>query len=80
MRIARPPAAFAPAVERALRDTGAFRRRAVGPDAQLLLLGSRLLPGRLLQRITGAAIGVPAPGSLHDDPSRRDGVSPDIER
>jgi hypothetical protein len=80
MRIARPPAAFAPAVERALRDTSAFTRRAVGLDARLLLLASRLLPGRALQRITTAAIGIPAPGSLRDEPSRRAGVTPDIER
>lgn len=80
MRIARPPARFAPAVERALRDTAPIRRRAVGIDAQLLLYGSRLLPGRVLQRITGAAIGIPGPGSLRDDPRRDADVSPDIER
>ena len=79
MRIARAPERFAPAVERALRDTAPFRRRAVGPDAQLLLLGSRLLPGRVLQRITRAAIGIPAPGSLRDDRSRHAGVHPDID-
>ena len=79
-RIARPPEAFAPAVERALRDTTPFRRRAVGIDAQLLLVGSRVLPARLLQRLVGAAIGIPAPGSLVDDSSRRAGVTPDIER
>ena len=80
MRIARAPERFAPAVERAVHDTVPFRRRAVGLDAQLLLLGSRVLPGRVLQRITRAAIGIPGPGSLHDDPSRHAGVSPDIER
>ena len=80
MRIARPPKTFAPAVARALADTAPFRRRAVGIDAQLLLLGSHLLPGRVLQRITGAALGIPGPGSLRDDPRRHAGVSPNIER
>ena len=67
MRIARAPATFAPAVERALDDTAPIRRRAVGLDARLLLLGSRLLPGRVLQRITTAVIGVPRPGALRPD-------------
>lgn len=80
LRIARPPQSFAPAVERALGDRAPFRRRAVGLDAQLLLAGSRILPGRLLQRITGAAIGIPGPAALLDDPRRHAGVSPDISR
>jgi NAD(P)-dependent dehydrogenase (short-subunit alcohol dehydrogenase family) len=79
LRIARPPRSFAPAVERALADTGAFRRRAVGIDARLLLLGSRLLPGRLLERATRLGIGIPAPRSLQDDPRRLAPVVPDID-
>ena len=78
MRIARDPKTFAPTVEKALADRAPFRRRAVGIDAQLLLVGSRLVPGRLLQRITGRAIGIPGPGSLHDDARRHAPVSPDI--
>jgi NAD(P)-dependent dehydrogenase (short-subunit alcohol dehydrogenase family) len=80
MRIARAPTTFAPAVEKALADSAPIRRRAVGIDAQLLLLASRLLPGRLLQRITRAALGIPGPGSLRDDPRRHAGVSPNIEK
>jgi NAD(P)-dependent dehydrogenase (short-subunit alcohol dehydrogenase family) len=80
MRIARAPKTFAPTVEKALDDSAPFRRRAVGIDALLLLYGSRLVPGRLLQRITGKAIGNPGPGSLRDDPRRHAGVSPDIDR
>jgi NAD(P)-dependent dehydrogenase (short-subunit alcohol dehydrogenase family) len=80
MRIARDPKTFAPTVEKALADSAPFRRRAVGIDAQLLLLGSRLLPGQLLQRITGRAIGIPGPGSLRNDPRRHADVSPDIDR
>ena len=78
MRIAGAPEVFAPAVERALGDTGPIRRRAVGLDAQLLLLGSRVLPGRVLQRIIRVAVGIPGPGSLLDDAARHAGVRPDI--
>lgn len=62
-RIAGDPSAFAPAVERALRDTSPFRRRAVGLDAQLLLRASRILPERVLRRAIRAALGIPKPGS-----------------
>jgi NAD(P)-dependent dehydrogenase (short-subunit alcohol dehydrogenase family) len=59
LRFAGSPERFAPAVERALRDQRPFARRGVGLDAQLLMLGSRLLPAALLQRVVGRAIGVP---------------------
>lgn len=62
-RIAGDPAAFAPAVERALGDTSPFRRRAIGLDAQLLLLAGRVLPERVLRRAVGAVLGIPKPGS-----------------
>ena len=42
----------------------AFSRSAVGFDARLLMIGSRLMPTRLLQRITCRAIGIPAAGTL----------------
>ena len=64
--------------ENALADSGPIRRRAVGIDAQLLHYGSRLLPGRLLHRITSTAVGIPGPGSLRGDPRRHAGVFPDI--
>jgi NAD(P)-dependent dehydrogenase (short-subunit alcohol dehydrogenase family) len=78
-RIAGAPAAFAPAIERALDDTAPITRRAVGLDARLLVLGSRLLPGRMLQRIIRVAVRIPRPGSLRGDPSRLAGVHPDID-
>jgi NAD(P)-dependent dehydrogenase (short-subunit alcohol dehydrogenase family) len=80
LRIARPPRSFAPTVEKALTDTTPLRRRAVGLDAQLLVLGNRVLPARLLHRITATAIGIPRPGTLGDDPRRRLDVAPDLER
>ena len=80
LRIAAAPERFAPAVERALLDTVPFRRRAVGIDARLLLLGSRVLPARVLRRVTRAAIGVPAAGSLQGDDRRHLEVAPDIDQ
>ncbi len=58
-RIAADPRRFAPAVQRALDDKAAFRRRGVGIDAKLLLLGHRMLPVRVLQRIVAVALGLP---------------------
>ncbi len=79
MKIARDPTTFAPTVEKALSDTGSFRRRAVGIDAQLLLYGSRILPGRLLHKVTQVAVGIPAPGKFQADEARRHApVSPDV--
>lgn len=58
-RIAADPSRFAPAVARALDDTAPFRRRGVGIDAKLLLLGRRLLPVPALQRIIATALKLP---------------------
>jgi len=79
LKIARPPASFAPAVEKALLDPAPIRRRAVGIDGRLLVLGSRALPGRVLHRVTARVIGLPRPGSLVDDPRRHADVHPDID-
>ena len=75
LRFAQPPERFAPAVERALQDRRPFRRHCVGVDSRLLLVGSRVLPSGLLQRITTRAVGIPRPGTLRGDPSRRAGVT-----
>jgi NAD(P)-dependent dehydrogenase (short-subunit alcohol dehydrogenase family) len=76
LRFAQPPERFAPAVARALGEQRPFARRGVGVDSRLLLLGSRLLPGRLLQRATTRAVGIPRPGSLRGDPVGRAPVGP----
>jgi NAD(P)-dependent dehydrogenase (short-subunit alcohol dehydrogenase family) len=60
--VARPPARFAPAVERALNETGTFSRRPVGVDATLLFYGSRLLPDRVLAALTTRALRLPRRG------------------
>jgi NAD(P)-dependent dehydrogenase (short-subunit alcohol dehydrogenase family) len=80
LRIARSPRTFAPTIERALSDTAPLRRRAVGIDARLLLVGSRLLPPRVLHRITGRAIGIPGPGRRLGVPRRHAPGVPDLER
>lgn len=64
MRLARAPERFARGLARALDDDAPFTRRAVGPDAHLLLLGARLLPGWLLHRVVGLALGIPRNGAL----------------
>jgi NAD(P)-dependent dehydrogenase (short-subunit alcohol dehydrogenase family) len=64
VRFARSPEKFAPAVARALDERRPFARHGVGLDARLLLVGSRLLPARVLQIVTGRALGLPRPGSL----------------
>ncbi len=71
VRFARSPSRFAPAVARALDETRPFARHGVGVDARLLLLGNRLLPTRLLQRIINKAVGFPRPDALRGDPRRQ---------
>jgi NAD(P)-dependent dehydrogenase (short-subunit alcohol dehydrogenase family) len=79
LRFARPPERFARAVAKALRDDRSFARQAVGVDARLLLLGNRLLPTRVLQRITGRAVGLPRPGALRGDPLQAATVAKHLE-
>jgi NAD(P)-dependent dehydrogenase (short-subunit alcohol dehydrogenase family) len=78
-RLASPPGRFAPAVARAVKDRAPFVRHAVGPDAHLVVLASRLLPARLLQRAAGLVMGLPPPGTLRGDPARLTAVTPRSE-
>jgi NAD(P)-dependent dehydrogenase (short-subunit alcohol dehydrogenase family) len=64
VRLASPPERFARALARMLDDRAPFAKRAVGLDAQLLMLGNRLLPGRLLHRLVRLAMRLPRRGSL----------------
>jgi NAD(P)-dependent dehydrogenase (short-subunit alcohol dehydrogenase family) len=68
LRFAAPPERFAPAVERALRETVPFARHGVGRDAKVLLHGSRLLPARVMHAFMGVAMGLPKAGSLRAPP------------
>jgi NAD(P)-dependent dehydrogenase (short-subunit alcohol dehydrogenase family) len=64
--LASPPERFARALARALDERAPFVRRAVGLDARLLLLGSRLLPGWLLHRGVRLAMGLPRHAAAKD--------------
>jgi NAD(P)-dependent dehydrogenase (short-subunit alcohol dehydrogenase family) len=64
VRLARPPERFARALARALEERAPFARHAVGLDARLLLLASRLLPGRVLRGVVRLAMGLPRRGAL----------------
>ena len=79
LRAARSPERFGPALARALQDRAPFARHAVGLDARIMLLGSRLLPARLFQRVVGLAIRLPQPGTLRADPVRLATVAPRVE-
>jgi NAD(P)-dependent dehydrogenase (short-subunit alcohol dehydrogenase family) len=66
-RLASPPERFASALAKLLDERGPFVRRAVGLDARLLLLGSRLLSGRLLHHSIRLAMALPRHGGLKED-------------
>jgi NAD(P)-dependent dehydrogenase (short-subunit alcohol dehydrogenase family) len=70
IKIAGTPERFAKGLAKALDDTAPFTRRAVGPDAHMLLMSNRLLPNRLLGQVTRVAMGIPRFGSLRRDVSR----------
>jgi len=64
MRLANPPERFGPALASALDERAPFARRTVGLDARMLLVGSRLLPGRLLHHAVRWAMRLPRHGAL----------------
>ena len=78
MRLANPPERFASALARMLDERVPFARHAVGVDAHLLLLGNRLLSGRLLHRVIRLAMNLPRPGALRDGRQARR-LRPSIE-
>jgi NAD(P)-dependent dehydrogenase (short-subunit alcohol dehydrogenase family) len=64
IRSAKPPGRFAAALEKALDDDAPFARHAVGADARIMLLASRILPDRVFHFAARAATGVPRPRAL----------------
>src|SRR5512134_696904 len=64
LRMARPPEHFARALARTLDERAPFSKHAVGPDAVLLTLGNRLLPGWLRHRLGRLAMRLRRRGSL----------------
>jgi NAD(P)-dependent dehydrogenase (short-subunit alcohol dehydrogenase family) len=71
MRLANPPERFGPALASALDERAPFARRAVGVDARMLLVGSRLLPGRLLHHAVRWAMRLPRHGAIQGRPRAR---------
>lgn len=68
--LARAPEAFAAVLAGTLDETGAFTRRAVGPDARAMGVGHRLLPAPLFQRVVAAVLRLPRPGAMRSHPRR----------
>ena len=66
--LANPPEGFAPELARALEERAPFARRTAGLDARMLLVGSRLLPGRLLHHAVRWAMRLPRHGALQSGP------------
>jgi NAD(P)-dependent dehydrogenase (short-subunit alcohol dehydrogenase family) len=62
--LANPPERFGPPLARALDERAPFARRTVGLDARMLLLGSHLLPGRLLHHAVRWAMRLPRQGAI----------------
>ncbi len=66
--LANPPERFASALAKALDERAPFARHAVGVDARMLLLGSRVMPAGLLHHAVRQAMGLPRHGALRSDP------------
>jgi NAD(P)-dependent dehydrogenase (short-subunit alcohol dehydrogenase family) len=63
-RAAKSPEKFAESLAKALEDSAPFVRRPVGPDARMLLIANRLLPGAGLHHMTRLLMGIPRFGAL----------------
>lgn len=63
---ARSPESFTNGLVKALGDTGAFRRRGVGPDASMLLVSNRILPAIGMHHMSRVVLGIPKYGSMRD--------------
>jgi NAD(P)-dependent dehydrogenase (short-subunit alcohol dehydrogenase family) len=62
--LARPPEKFTDGLVKALNDSGAFRRRGVGPDASMLLASSRVLPSSGMHHMSRVVMGIPRRGAM----------------
>jgi hypothetical protein len=61
---ARPPKKFANGLAKALDSKTPFTRRAVGPDARMLVVLNRMLPSVALHNGTRLIMGLPRSGGL----------------
>jgi NAD(P)-dependent dehydrogenase (short-subunit alcohol dehydrogenase family) len=64
IRFARSPERFTDGLVKALGDQGPFRRRAVGPDASMLLVANRILPASGMHHMSRIVLGIPRQGSM----------------
>lgn len=69
--LANPPERFAQALAKVLGEQAPFARHAVGADARMLLIGTRLLSGRLLHHLICRAMGLPRHGALRAEATSR---------
>lgn len=61
---AKAPDRFAVGLNKALDGNKPFARRAVGPDARMLLIANRLLPGAAMHQMIRLMMGIPRFGAL----------------
>jgi NAD(P)-dependent dehydrogenase (short-subunit alcohol dehydrogenase family) len=70
MRIAaRSPERFAAGLANALESSKPFDKRSVGPDARMLLIANRMLPGAGLHQMVRLMMGIPRFGALSGTPA-----------
>ncbi|MGE2733922.1 SDR family oxidoreductase [Mycolicibacterium vaccae] len=70
---ARSPEMFAAGLEKALQSTKPFDRRAVGPDARMLMVAARALPPSALHHMVRLMMGIPRFGAMRAA-TRRSGL------
>ncbi len=63
-KAAKSPDRFAAGLAKALDGNKPFVRRSVGPDARMLMIANRLLPGAAMHSITRLMMGIPRFGAL----------------
>jgi NAD(P)-dependent dehydrogenase (short-subunit alcohol dehydrogenase family) len=63
---AKSPDRFAAGLAKALESNKPFVRRAVGPDARMLMISARMLPAAGLHTVTRLMMGIPRFGALGD--------------
>ncbi|MFD4402544.1 SDR family NAD(P)-dependent oxidoreductase [Nocardia sp. NPDC058499] len=67
---ARSPGKFADGLAAALETGRPFTRRAIGPDARMLLIANRLLPAAGMHHLTRMMLGIPRFGALRHGSNR----------
>jgi NAD(P)-dependent dehydrogenase (short-subunit alcohol dehydrogenase family) len=72
---AKSPEVFAAGLAKALASNSPFDRRAVGPDARMLMTVNRLLPSAALHHMIRLMMGIPRFGALRDPNPDRSGTT-----